>query len=284
VITGMPRIAIAGRDLTVMVSTFKDKLGLPVVDLRELSTNTFGAGLAMCTPEGGSNIELMAPEDRATALSQSIQGFIDRRGEGHFALMLEAAVPDEEAVGLAARGLRVLPLMQGAAGRDIHPASTHGVLIRVYPTHSFSGPYPEPVSGPNTTGLTGIQRVIIAVNDIDKAADTYGRKIALDISEPVLDADRGVHAITCTPPTGGAIELVATNDPNKAFAAAIDHFVESRGEGLYALVLGTDDLQQTQTALATRGISSAPIPSMNAILEVDREATFGSRVWGVERE
>ena len=45
--------------------------------------------------------------------------------------MLEAPVPDEEAEVLLENGLGVLPLMQGAGGRDIHPKSTHGVLIRV---------------------------------------------------------------------------------------------------------------------------------------------------------
>ena len=42
---------------------------------------------------------------------------------------------------LAARGLRIMPLMPGAFGRDVHPSSTHGVLIRVYPVDSFKSRY-----------------------------------------------------------------------------------------------------------------------------------------------
>ena len=278
-ITGMPRIAIAAADLSKMVTTFRDNLGLPVVELSDLPIDTYGAALAMCTPEGGSNIELMAPDDPSTPLSQSIQRFLDRRGEGHFALMLEAAVPDEEAIGLEERGLRVLPTMEGAAGRDIHPASTHGVLIRVYPTHSFSGHDPDPVVEPNPTGLTGINRVIIAVTDLDAAAQTYGVKFALDISAPVTDANRGVRSVICTPPTGGIIELVAADDMDKDFAAAIDRFIATRGEGMYALVLGTDDLPQTQKALTARGMNTVEIPGLDGTLEVDPEATFGGRFW-----
>ncbi len=278
-ITGMPRIAIASADLTKMVTTFRDKLGLPVVELKDLPMDTFGAALAMCVPVGGSNIELMAPDDPSTPLSQSLQGFLDRRGEGHFALMLEAAVPDEEAVGLEERGLRVLPTMAGAAGRDIHPASTHGVLIRVYPTNSFSGHDPDPVEEPNPTGLSGIKRVIIAVRDVDQAADTYGRKFALAVSEPVTDPNRGVRSVICTPPTGGAIELVAAEDTDQDFAAAIDRFIAVRGEGMFALILGTDDLPQTQKALTARGMNTAKVSGVDGTLELDPGATFGGRFW-----
>ena len=73
--------------------------------------------------------------------------------------MLEAPTPDEEADVLAARGLDVLPLMAGAGGRDIHPRSTHGVLIRVYPTGSFTQSRP---AGPADLGISGISRVMIA--------------------------------------------------------------------------------------------------------------------------
>jgi len=142
VITGMPRIAIAVRDIDKAIATFRDALDMPVIDISATSVPRLGARLAMCVPVGGSNIELMSPAAASEPLSESLRRFLDRRGEGLFALMLEAPVPDEEAVSLASRGLRVLPLMAGAGGRDIHPASTHGVLIRVYPVNSFTGEAP----------------------------------------------------------------------------------------------------------------------------------------------
>jgi hypothetical protein len=228
---------------------------------------------------GGSNIELMAPGDLSLPLSQSLQGFLDRRGEGLFALMLEAAVPDEEAELLSERGLQVLPTMADAFGRDIHPSSTHGVLIRVYPVDSFEGHYPEPYDDPNPTGLTGINRVIIAVKDIDTASDTYGVKLGMPVSEPVSDADRGVLSVICTPPTGGVIELVSPEDTKKAFAAAIDQFIATRREGMYAVILGTDNLQRTLDTLATRGMTSAEVPGVNGTFELDPSSTFGGHFW-----
>ena len=148
VITGMPRIAIAVHDFPATVATFRDQLGMPVIDLSEGSVESLGASLAMCVPEGGSNIELMSPADPAAPLSQSLQRFLDRRGEGLFALMLEAPDPNAEAEELSGRGLNVLPVMAGATGRDVHPNSTHGVLIRVYPVGSFQRPQdPGPAAG-----------------------------------------------------------------------------------------------------------------------------------------
>ena len=56
-ITGMPRIAIAVHDFDATVATFRDHLGMPVLDISESSVKSLGAKLAMCVPAGGSNIE-----------------------------------------------------------------------------------------------------------------------------------------------------------------------------------------------------------------------------------
>ena len=138
-ITGMPRIALAVSDFAAAVAMFRGDLGMPVLDVSRASVPSLGARIAMCMPEGGSHIELMSPADPEAPLSQSLRRFLDRQGEGPFAVMLEAPDPDAEAEELSRRGLRVLPPMKGAAGRDLHPSSTHGVLIRVYPVDSFQG-------------------------------------------------------------------------------------------------------------------------------------------------
>ena len=79
-ITGMPRIAIAVNDFSKTVATFREQLGMPVVDISETTVQSLGAKLAMCVPEGGSNIELMSPADPEAPLSQSLQRFLDHRG------------------------------------------------------------------------------------------------------------------------------------------------------------------------------------------------------------
>ncbi|PCJ34356.1 MAG: hypothetical protein COA75_13615 [Cellvibrionales bacterium] len=274
-ITGMPRIAIAVQDYPAVVSLFRDKFGMPVIDLSKNSTPEYGAALGMCVPEGGSNIELMSPVDPSTPLGKSLQGFLDRRGEGLFALMLEAPVPDEEAEVLAERGLNVMPLMPGAFGRDIHPSSTHGVLIRVYPVDSFSTKYKGPVDERDGPRVSGVSRVIIAVEDLDHAVEAYGLQFNMAMDETKVDVERGVRSAICRPASGGVIELVAVDDPASPFANAIAKFLENRREGMYALVLQSSDVTGVHEMLVERGLAVNISTDSPDVLEVDQQATFG---------
>lgn len=278
-ITGMPRIAITVRDFAAAVASFREKLGMPVVDVSESSVKDLGASLAICLPKGGSNIEIMSPADPSAALSQSLQRFLDRRGEGLFALMLEAPDPEREAEVLLDRGLNVLPLMEGAGGRDVHPNSTHGVLVRVYPVDSFAGyEGTGPTSAKDNPELSGIARVIIAVKDLDHAVDVYGRGFAMDIGRPWLDAERGVRTAICTPASGGVIELVSVQDSQRPFARSVREFLDKSQEGMFAVVLQSRDLQATQRALLARGVDVTPSDESPDVLEIDRCATFGMRM------
>jgi len=279
VITSMPRIAIATRDFAGIVSTFRDALGMPVVDLSAGTAASLGAKLAMCVPEGGSNIELMSPANPAAPLSQSLERFLARRGEGLFALMLEAPDPNAEAVLLSERGLDVLPLMTGAGGRDVHPRGAHGVLIRVYPSLSFQAAS-ELVqrNEARALGLSGIVRVVTAVCDVKQALEVYGRRFGLAAREPSVDAARGVVAAICAAPAGGQIELVEPTDPRAPFAAEIAEHLARAGEGMFALVLQAPDPAAVAAALAKRGLTTRPFDEQAAVFEVARESLFGTRI------
>lgn len=272
-ITGMPRIAIAVHDFEKTVDTFRNKLGMPVQDISESSIKSLGAKLAMCLPGGGSNIELMSPGDPAAPLSVSLQRFLDRRGEGLFALMLEAPDPNAEAELLLDRGLNVLPLMAGAGGRDVHPNSTHGVLVRVYPVDSYKREDPDRAA---PSDLSGITRVIIAVKDLEHAAKVYGQMFALETTATTVDAERGVRSVICTPPSGGLIELVSVEDVTRAFAKSIDGFLESHQEGMYALVLKSHNLPELADRLSRQGLVVRTSADSPDCLELERADTFGA--------
>ena len=251
-ITAMPRIAIALHDFEAGIETFRQQLGLPVVDLSSGSVDSLGAKLAMCVPEGGSNIELMSPANPAAPLSESLTRFLQRRGEGLFALMLEAPNPDEEAARLAERGLNVLPLMEGASGRDVHPNSTHGVLIRVYPTNSFAG-----ATSPSRSGLSGIMRTVVAVRDLRHARTVYETGLGLACDAEHDDESRGVRGFLCRPPAGGAIEFVTPTDLHRPFASEVATFLKDR-EGLYALTLHAEEPRQPITIFGARILIEQP--------------------------
>jgi catechol 2,3-dioxygenase-like lactoylglutathione lyase family enzyme len=268
VITAMPRIAIAVQDFDAAVKIFREAFGMPVADFSDTTVPSLGAHVGMCAPEGGSNIELMAPANPDMALSQSIQKFLDQRGEGFYALMLEAPDPDAEAEILSGRGLSVLPLMKGAGGRDVHPRSTHGVLIRVYPNDSAPPP-DEVVSG--APELSGIARVIIATTDAAKAAEAYGHGFGLEVDAPVNDEERGIQQVLCRPPKGGVIELVSTLDTTKPFARDIELFLKEKNEGIYAFVLHADDPKAAAVFLQDNGVSVGGTTGLEA-------SVFGARL------
>lgn len=272
-ITAMPRIAIATADFDGLVRTCRQVLGLPVIDLTDAYLPVLGARLAMCVPSGGSNIELMSPALGDAPLSQSLQRFLDRRGPGLFALMLEAPDPDAEAVQLAARGLRVLPRMPAAEGRDLHPASTCGVLIRVYPVDSFTGrPAPGMPAGP----LSGIQRVLVAVHDLAQATAIYGDGLGLAVDAPAHDADRGVDRATVRPPAGGCIDLLTVRDATRPFAAAIAAQLTERGEGLHALELQAPDPLALLPGWQAGGLHAAVAADAPDVVVID--AVAGARL------
>jgi hypothetical protein len=210
----------------------------------------------MCAPPGGSNIELMGPADPTKPLSQALAKFLERRGEGFYALMLEAPDPDAEAAVLAERGLDVLPLMAGAGGRDLHPRSTHGVLIRVYPDDS-AVVEPHPGGEP---GLSGIAKAIIATADASLAANVYEHGLGLTAAGPAVhDEERGVLAATARAPKGGLIELVSAVDTERPFARAIAEHVKEHNGGLYALVLTAADPGGAVAALRDRGVATTAL-------------------------
>jgi catechol 2,3-dioxygenase-like lactoylglutathione lyase family enzyme len=261
-ITALPRIAIAVEDFEGAVSTFRDGFGLPVEDFSERTVPALGAHVGMCVPEGGSNIELMSPADPEKPLSQALQKFLRRRGDGLYALMLEAPDPDAEAAALTERGVDVLPLMAAAGGRDVHPRSTHGVLIRVYPENSVrTGPYPS-----QAPGLSGIMKVVVATADASIASHAYESGLGLEVTAPAYDEERGVTMVHCKAPKGGLIELVSPVATDNPFAQDIDRCVKEQHGGMYALVLHAADPRAAVAALSDRGlaIEATPLPHLVA--------------------
>lgn len=274
-ITALPRIAIATPDFDGLLATCRHALGLPVVDLTAQYLGPLGARLAMCVPPGGSHIELMSPAVADAPLSQSLQRFLDRRGPGLFALMLEAPDPDAEAQALAGRGLQVLPRMAGAGGRDLHPASTHGVLVRVYPMDSFQG---EPPPGSPPSPLSGVQRVQVAVRDLDRACATWGHGLGLAVDSPGHDDALGLARARVRAPRGATVELLAVRDAARPGGAALAAHLAARGEGLYALALQVRDDAALRERLQAAGLATTVPADAPDTLELPAAALAGARL------
>ncbi len=283
-ITAMPRIAIAVRDMDRAIATFRDRLGMPVYEF-DWVRKALGIRMSLCVPAGGSHIELMAPEDPARAHSGSLIRFLDRRGEGLFALMLYAPDPNTEANELATRGLDVMPLMQDAGGRDIHPKNTHGVLIRIYPSAMAADLERElgqglgPVSMRESRAhLTGISRVIVAVRDLDDAITVYRDRLGIRTRLQGAGSAGGARGAVCEPSSGGQIELRSPIDDRGSSGRELDVFLRERGEGMYALVFDSADLEATARALRSEGIDPQRSAGDPTQWEIDPASVHGVRI------
>jgi catechol 2,3-dioxygenase-like lactoylglutathione lyase family enzyme len=283
-ITAMPRIAVAVRDMDRAITTFRDRLGMPVHEF-EWVRKALGIRMSLCVPPGGSHIELMSPEAPERAHSRSLIRFLERRGEGLFALMFYAPDPNAEAAALATRGLEVMPLMQDAGGRDIHPKNTHGVLIRIYPSGMAADLEREleQALGPVSTWrsrarLSGITRVILAVSDLDDAVAVYRDRLGIPTRVERPDSARGMRVAVCTSPEGGAIELTALTEDRGDSTRWLAAFLRERGEGMYALVLESPDPEATARFLRAEGIELRRSAAEPAQWEIAAAAVHGARI------
>ena len=239
-ITRLPRVALVVHDMDRAIAVFRDGFGMPVLELAS-AADEVGARLAFCAPPGGSHIELLAPSDPRRPLSRVLFATLDKRGDGPYAMMLNAPDPNAEAEDLESRGMSVMPLMPEAQGRDIHPRETGGVLIRIYPdaTNEMIDPALDRAFGPaasrtSAAGLTGIRRVIVGVRDLKAAVLAYRERLGLRTTV-------GEGRASCEPPAGATIVLVETADG---------------ATGIRALVLETRDLDRSVRALRERGIDT----------------------------
>lgn len=97
---------------------------------------------------------------------------------------------------------------------------------------------------------TGVQHIAIVVRDLERARDMFTDLLGVTPSEVVEVADQ--KANVCFFRVGEVkIELVCPNADNES----LNHFLDTRGEGLHHICIGVDDLEKTLVAYTEKGIS-----------------------------
>ncbi len=100
--------------------------------------------------------------------------------------------------------------------------------------------------------VIGVDRVMIAVPDIDSTAAQFNELLGIefsDLMEPTTSTDHGSQPVSnVVSPTG--VELVAPRSENNEVA----RFLEEHGPGLYALSIRVADLDEAKDELADKGI------------------------------
>ncbi|MGH7897867.1 MAG: VOC family protein, partial [Candidatus Binatia bacterium] len=120
-------------------------------------------------------------------------------------------------------------------------------------------------------GLSGIRRVVVAVRDLDAAVEVYRHRLGFPtVLSPVEPRANDRGAIS-TPGAGARIELLAP----LAGDGPVARFLDERGEGMYALVLDSADLDSTVRALSARGVAVGPVGGDCGAWQIERQAAFG---------
>ncbi|MDO8673816.1 MAG: VOC family protein [Dehalococcoidia bacterium] len=99
-----------------------------------------------------------------------------------------------------------------------------------------------------------IDRVHIAVKDLDKATQFFSEILGTTFSETAIE-EKSISAKVKMSPIG--LELVASTDPSSAFAK----FIEKRGEGMFSLCFKVPNIEEAIAELAALGIK--PVARIN---------------------
>lgn len=100
--------------------------------------------------------------------------------------------------------------------------------------------------------LTGLDHIIIGVNDLEEAASIFSQKLGLAVSgggtHPVGGTANRIIVIGDT-----YLELITVRTPSEARQSIVERL--AKGDGYLNFVLTSDDIEADKAALASRGVS-----------------------------
>lgn len=108
--------------------------------------------------------------------------------------------------------------------------------------------------------ILGIDRVVIATDDVTEAAERYNERLGIewgDVLEPATETEAGEHPLVTT--ISANLDLTSPRDPDGSNAVA--QFLDDYGPGLYGLAFQVADLEESRKHLADRGVE--PVGEMH---------------------
>ena len=229
-------IGIAVKDISKAIDQFSTVLGLEVAKQEEIEDQQLIAALI---PTANVRFELMQP----TVPDSVVGKFLERRGEGIHHICFEVEDIANEITTLQSKDVQVIggSPREGFVGEIefIHPKSANGVLTEIAEVN---------LRTPTET-TTSVHHLLIATLDRDAAVDNWVNSFSLKLNRKaerddaplktaMLDAGNSqIEFVQQTAPTGPVIKRI-----------------ESQGEGIYGLVLETDDASALQSKIEKQGI------------------------------
>jgi methylmalonyl-CoA epimerase len=128
-------------------------------------------------------------------------------------------------------------------------------------------------------GITNLDHVVVAVNDLDAATKTWQANFGLPLERSGKAEALGINQAIL--PIGSAfIELISPLSDAGPVADAL----KDKGEGLYLISLAVDDLDATLADLREKGVRVNDPPAGSRVTFISPRAANGVLVQLVERK
>lgn len=284
-ITRFDHAVIAVRDLDAASEQFR-RLGFEV---RPGGKHTGRGTYNSLIRFGLDYLELISIYDRNELSARELSGatlaeFLDRNEGGLVGYALATQGIEQEAerfqqAGLQAQGpfamQRLRPDGRELSWRLLVPGGTPWrrpwpFLIEWDAPDEQRLTWEQPGTHPN--GASGVAGVRVLVRDLEEAIALYQHQLGLALSG--RDEAPGLGARRATFQVGSfTIQLLAPTG-----AGMVQQGLDTRGEGLFELLLKTRDMNQTLTALAQQGVGveMGPVGTLTALIQP--EQALGARI------
>jgi catechol 2,3-dioxygenase-like lactoylglutathione lyase family enzyme len=105
-----------------------------------------------------------------------------------------------------------------------------------------------------------IDRVVVAVEDLDTAKDLFSDLLDMDFDEPLVDEQYNMRAVySCL-----GLELVESTAPG----SVIDNYIKSRGEGVFRVVIKVTDMEEAVRKFEEKGVRSVGELTIGGVREI----------------
>jgi len=194
--------------------------------------------------------------------------FLAKRGEGFYGLAVDVGDLAPIAAFLQDRGVRYRE-----ATRDgevsllwLPPNETHGVVYQLTP----GMPTPQGAN-PN---LRGVSEVVVAVESVDRAVETYRKVFDFDVTEEVDSAPLAYLGARLPIPGAALADALVLAEPTDADGPVARHLA-ARGEGMFEFAIPVDDLDVERRRLDDAAV---PYELADDRLWVDPDVLRGVRI------
>lgn len=105
-----------------------------------------------------------------------------------------------------------------------------------------------------------IDRIVVAVNDLDRAKDLFSDLMDIAFDEPLVDKQYNMRAVY----SFFGLELVESTVPG----SAIDRYLQARGEGVFRVVIKVTNMNDAVKKFEEKGVRAVGELTIGGLREV----------------